>query len=98
MNNYLDNFVKPKTSVYKKKQPVKLIIESDSEDENKEILKPDKSKKFIIEETSIPSPQEVELPKKNKTRKMVVVKGKQQTKKHITKKKFLILSDSTTNK
>ena len=94
IEEYLENFVKPNTTTYKKKKPVGLIMESDSEE--KEKRKP--KKKFIIEETTPISPEEaLPKPQKKQTKKNVALKGNQ-TKKNLKKRKLLIVESSSTEK
>jgi hypothetical protein len=89
IEEYLENFTKPKLTKYKKKKPVRLIIESDSEElkvEPPEIKSA--NKKLIIEDISS-SPEEFILEplqeKKKQTRKKKNdVKSKKVSKKNLT--------------
>jgi len=89
INEYLHNFIKPITTSYEKKKPLRLQIESESE----EIKKP--KRKLIIEETKSISPEEfVMVPKKKQSKKKVVLKGNTKSKKN---KKKLIIEDNSQN-
>ena len=89
IENYLEQFTKTTKTVYEKKRPKKLEIESDSEGEQEEKLekkkkeKPEKKKKLIIEETI--SEEFVLTPPTKKTKKNVVLKGNKGTKKQAKK-------------
>jgi hypothetical protein len=95
IENYLENFKRPLTTNYKNKKPARLIIESDSDKQGK----PEKKKKIIIEETSPLSPDEYILQpvgKKRKTKKREIkIKGKQVIPKNTTKKRKLLIVDSS---
>ena len=94
IEEYLEKFVRPNTTSYKKKKPVGLII--DSESDKKERRKP--NKKLIIEETTPISPEEAaEKPQKKHTKKNIALKGNQ-TKKNLKKRKLLIVDSSSTEK
>jgi hypothetical protein len=87
INEYLNQFIKPITTSYEKKKPLRLKIESESE----EIKKP--KRKLIIEETKSISPEEfVMVPKKKQTKKKVVLKGNTKSKKN---KKNLIIEENS---
>ena len=94
IENYLEHFKTPLTTNYKNKKPARLIIESDSDK-----AKPEKKKKIIIEETSPISQDEYILQpvvKKRKTKKREIkIKGKQLIPKNTTKKRKLLIVDSS---
>ena len=93
INLYLQQFTKLLKTNYEKKKPIKLIIESDSDDkiEEKKNLVPKKTKKLIIEETS-PVIEEViiEPISKRKSRKKINVIGNASTKKNKKVNKLII--------
>jgi hypothetical protein len=94
VEEYLNEFKKPITTIYEKKKPMKLIIESETDD-NKTL----KKKKLLIEETEPISPEEYVLePKVKQTKKKVILKGKNNTKKNIKKRRLLIVDSSSTEK
>jgi len=92
IENYLKTFKKPTLTQYKKKQP-KFIIED--EDDESEKPKPKRKPKVIIEDTSPPEIIAVEMPKKTRKQKAVVIKGNK-TRKNVAKPKFIIESSSDT--
>jgi len=95
IEDYLATFKKPLTTVYSKKKPERIIIESDSEDGSK---KPKKTKLLIEETEPIISPEEFIIEKKPKhkqSKKEVVLKGKNRTKKNIKKRRLLIVESDT---
>ena len=95
IEDYLENFTKPITTNYERKNPVRLVIKT-----NNDNVKPKKKKKLIIEETSSLSPEEYILQPAKKTRKskkkQLNIKGNQATKKN-TKNRRLILIDSSSS-
>ena len=89
INEYLNKFIKPITTSYEKKKPLRLQIESDSE----EIKKP--KRQLIIEDTISISPEEfIMVPKKKQTKKNVVLKGNTKTKSKKNKKQLIIDENS----
>jgi len=88
IEDYLTNFAKPTKTIYKKKKPIGLIVDSDSEG------KVAPRKKLLIEETS-PLSDEIFIvePTKRKSKKKIALKGNQKTKKVV--KKLLIDSSSS---
>ena len=94
IEEYLDKFTKPLTTNYEKKKPERLIIESDSDKP-----KPEKKKKILIEETTPVSSEEYILKpvgKKRQTKKkQIKLKGKNIQKKTNTKKRRLLIVDSS---
>jgi hypothetical protein len=92
IEEYLKTFTKPHTTVYEKKKPVRMIIESDTEEEKKP-----KKKKLLIEKTEPISPEEL-VPQNKKSKKNIVLKGKNATKKNIKKRRLLIVDSSSTEK
>jgi len=94
VEEYLEKFVKPNTSTYKKKKPAGLIIDSDSDQKERKQPK----KKLIIEETSPITPEEaVPIAQKKQTKKKLALKGTQ-TKKNLKKRKLLIVESSSSEK
>ena len=107
IKDYLENFTKPIKTKYEKKKPVRLLIESNSDEP---IVKPKKKKKIVIEETSSVSHEvevePVEKPNKSKktkqpnqrdkSKKNIKIIGNNVSKKNIKKKKFLIVDSSST--
>ena len=92
IEDYLENFTKPITTNYEKKKPVRLIIETDSEE-----AKPEKKKKIIYEETKAVSPEEFIFENKKPSRKVIVRGNKNKiTKKNLKKRKLLIIDSSST--
>jgi hypothetical protein len=91
IEEYLEKFTKPITTTYKKKKPERLIIESDSD-----VEKPKKKTKIFNEKTSTVS-EEYVLPPKNMKRKTKrkEVKLKGNIKKNNTKKRKLLIMDSS---
>ena len=91
VEEYLKEFKKMVKTTYKKKKPLGLIIDSDS-DSDKNVT--DKKREIIIEEDSPAIPKKVVKPKKAQTKKQskVIVK-KQQTKKNA--KASLIIESSS---
>ena len=97
IEEYLEDFVLPTKTVYEKKKPQRLLIESDSEENE---VKP-KRKKIIIEKTSVVSPEEFIIFPKKKPSKKILVKGEPKNKtkrKPGIKKKKLLIVDSDTEK
>jgi hypothetical protein len=94
IEEYLDKFTKPLTTNYEKKKPERLIIESDSDK-----VKPEKKKKLIIEETTPVSSEEYILKpvgkKRQSKKKQIKLKGKRQVPKTNTKKRRLLIVDSS---
>jgi hypothetical protein len=89
INEYLNHFIKPISSSYEKKKPLRLKIDSESE----EIKKP--KRKLIIEETKSISPEEfIIVPKKKQTKKKVVLKGNTKSKSKKNLKKLIIEENS----
>jgi hypothetical protein len=97
IEEYLEKFSLPPKTIYKKKKP--LLIESDSEGEEKD-LKP-KKKKIIIEETT-PVTIEKEIIYNKKPSRKVKVRGEPKNKTRrrpdVKKRKLLIVDSSTTEK
>jgi hypothetical protein len=90
VEEYLKGFKKIAKTIYKKKKPMGLIIESDSDSEK--IINTEK-REIIIEETPPATPEKVVKPKKAQTKKRVIPSGKkQQTKKNV--KGSLIIESS----
>jgi len=93
VDEYIEKFKKLVATKYEKKKPTRLQIDSDS-DEKPPIKR---KKQLIIEETEPISPEEFILkPNKKKTKRKVVLKGKEKTKKNI-KKPLIVESSSTVN-
>jgi hypothetical protein len=92
IEDYLYSFTKPLTTNYEKKNPNRLVIESNSEE-----IKPEKKKKLIIEETTPLSNEEIIIePKKKQSRKKVIIRGtKNKSVKRNQKKRRLLIVDST---
>ena len=94
IEDYLDKFTKPLTTNYERKKPERLVIESDSEK-----VKPEKKKRLLIEETSpVSSEQYVvkQVGKKRQTKKkQIKLKGKNIQNKNNTKKRRLLIVDSS---
>ena len=94
VEEYLEKFVKPNTSTYKKKKPAGLLIDSDSDQKERKQPK----KKLIIEETTPITPEEaVPIAQKKQTKKKLALKGTQ-TKKNLKKRKLLIVESSSSEK
>ena len=97
IEEYLEDFVIPTKTVYEKKKPQRLLIESDSDSEEKK-EKP-KRTKIIIEKTSAVSPEKTIIFPKKKPSKKIVVKGepknKTKRKPDIKKKRLLIIESDT---
>jgi hypothetical protein len=93
ISEYLKNFTKPAKTQYEKKKPVRLEIESDTEEDKINPKPKSKIAKLVIEESSPITPEEFILkPKTKKTKKkQIVLKGTEKTKKNI--KKTLIIED-----
>jgi hypothetical protein len=90
IDEYIEKFKKPIATTYEKKKPVRLQIESDS-DEKPPVQR---KKKLVIEDTDPISSEEFILkPNKKQTKRKVVLKGKEKTKKNI--KKPLIVESSS---
>ena len=90
IEDYLAKFTKVTKTIYKKKKPMIIIEDSDSDSEKvKEV-----NKKIVIEETASDTPEKVE-PKKKQTKKRSVT-GNQKTKKNV--KKPLIVVESSSSK
>ena len=94
IEEYLDKFTKPLTTNYEKKKPGRLIIETDSDKE-----KPEKKRKLIIEETTPVSSEEYVLKplgkKRQSKKKQIKLKGKNIQNKNNTKKRRLLIVDSS---
>ena len=94
IEEYLEKFTKPLTTNYEKKKPVRILIESDSDK-----VKPEKKKKLIIEETTPVSSEEYILKpvgkKRQSKKKQIKLKGKQVAPKTNTKKRRLLIVDSS---
>ena len=88
------NFKKPITTEYEKKKPARFIIETESDK-----VKPEKKKKFIIEETKSVSPEEFIFEnKKKQSRKKVILKGNnnKMTKRNQKKRRLLVVDSAST--
>ena len=97
IEDYLENFTKPITTNYERKNPVRLVIKT-----NNDNVKPKKKKKLIIEETSSLSPEEYILQPAKKTRKskkkQLNIKGNQATKKNTKNRRLLLIDSSSSEK
>ena len=94
IDDYLENFKKPITTEYEKKKPARFIIETESDK-----VKPEKKKKFIIEETKSVSPEEFIFEnKKKQSRKKVILKGNnnKMTKRNQKKRRLLVVDSAST--
>ena len=96
IEKYLEEFQKPLATVYEKKKPIRIQIESDSDDiDNKPVkpVKPVKSiqkKNLIIEESNTPSSQELIMNNiDKKTKKKIMIKGNPKTRKNLQKNKVV---------
>ena len=106
IEDYLLNFTKPKKTTYKRKIPVKFIIQSDTEEEEKPEKKNHTNKtprKFIIEDKSeeenkkddrlVTQEEKNKTPPKKKrktTKKQIKLKGN-----NLTKKVKLVIENSS---
>ena len=98
INVYLEHFTKLLKTNYEKKKPIKLVIESDTEDkkEDKKVVKNKKivkNTKLIIEESSPMIEEELAIPitNKRKSRKKLNVIGNTSTKKNKKINKLVIV-------
>ena len=95
IKEYLEKFKKPTATTYEKKKPIRLQMDSDSE-ENKPVKK---RNNLIIQNTdSTISPEEYIIkPKNTQTKKKVVLKGNPK-RKNVTKKMPFIVESSSSLK
>jgi hypothetical protein len=91
VDEYLEGFKKTTKTTYKKKKPMGLIIESDSDSEKNVNTK---KREIIIEENSPATPEKVVKKKKAQTKRAKSI-GKTQTKKNV---KASIIIESSSSK
>jgi hypothetical protein len=95
IEEYLEDYQIPKLTQYIHKRG-KLVIESDSDEEKEEEVKPKRKPPLKIESSTPISPEEFVMKPKKKSQKKVVFKGNNQTKK--VKKPPLVIESSSSEK
>ena len=92
VGEYLEGLKKITKTTYKKKKPMGLIIDSDSDSDK---IKNTKKREIIIEETPPATPEKIEKPKKAQTKRRVNQSGKKQQTKKNAKAALIIESSSS---